>query len=120
MGWWLSDDGESVIGDGPVDFVMDAHRAVEARRAVSGLPVPSAEALFDAAARVMRAETSGLPAPSDDWPSEPCQWTDAELPLIGEALRQAVVEYQERPKGGTPTAAELRETIAFAIGQLTA
>src|SRR5690242_16769920 len=89
MGWGLSDDGTSVIGDGPVDSVMDAQREIEAQRQRRGVAPPSAEALYDAAGRVLRRESIGVPTPPDDWPSGPREWTDAELPVLGEALRDA-------------------------------
>jgi len=116
---WLSDDGTSVIGDGPVDSVMDAQCEIEAQRQRRGVAPPPAGALYDAAGRVLRRESIGVPTPPDDWPSGPREWTDAELPVLGEALRDAVTEYEERPQGGTPSLEELRQTIAFAVIQLS-
>lgn len=118
MGWWRDEDGESIVGDGPVDLVMEAHRALEASRARAGEPPPTPDALFDAAARIMRKQGSGLPAP-EGWPTAGAEdWTDEELPALEQALREVVTEYEISEMRRAPTAHELYETLDFAVAEL--
>ena len=115
MGWWRTEDGKSVIGDGPVDLVISAHREVVARRGAAAGPEPST--LFDAAARVMR-EVDALPSP-DGWPeSDGGGWENEELPVLGHALAEVVGEYEMSELDREPTAAEIHATIDFAVAEL--
>jgi hypothetical protein len=98
MGWWDSADGQSVIGDGPVDYVMDAYRRLQEHWRETAQPERPPDALFEIEA---------------DAP-----WTKPELAIVREALQRVRAEYEDSEMSREPTAREIRETIDFAVGQL--
>jgi hypothetical protein len=104
MGWWRTDDGEAVVGDGPVDVVVGAYRRIAARRTAAGDEPPPPASLLEAAAAAGDLRRSRLTAP--------------EIQLVREALAEAALEYRQSELRRDPTEHEVHATVMFAVGEL--
>jgi hypothetical protein len=120
MSWW--DEGNEVLGDGPVDAVKAAWRAVLARRAQAGQPRPTLEQTLDSFCGAMRA-LPGFGTAAIDVLSgrERVQRAGGALPVddlragFATALAAVMQDYQQHQRR-TATAMELVKTLDFIIG----
>jgi hypothetical protein len=120
MGWWRSDN-DAIIGDRPVDILLDAFHDLANQRARTGTPPPP-EWLRDVVARALAdglrdfGDLADAPATLRATGYEP---TDAEIAAVADALEQIVAEYHDSELNRGPTSAELHELVEFAIAELS-
>ena len=108
MGWWKSETGQGIIGDGPIDVLIDAYKELNRRRVAEVLPPPSPELLRTA----VRVDRSGADRPDSI--------SQADLSVVRAALADVTVQYLDSELGRPPTAEELDETVDMALAELAA
>lgn len=107
MGFWTSEKHAAVVGDGPIDVLMEAYEQMAQWRAASGEPAPPTKLWRQA---IRQARTGGAGGGGDV--------DDDDLRIAKEALERLATEYRDSGLERDPSPEEVDANVDIAADEL--